>query len=142
MSVEETICSRRAIPHEIASYATPDELKGAAAAAPRRQKSWKRRKECKRQRERGKEEAENNKLKKYRLAVVVSKKVSKSAVKRNRIRRRLYSCFEEFENDIVRPSEVVITVFSEEIADLDWQKLKTNLGQLLTQAGIIAKRLN
>src|SRR6185437_7196150 len=54
----------------------------------------------------------------YRLAVIVSKKVHKSAVARNRVRRRIY--------EIVRTGpaipaayDIVVTVFSDQIITTD-----------------------
>ena len=54
---------------------------------------------------------ENPKRDSYRLAVVVSRKVNKSAVARNRIRRRLYEAVRQLEVDIIRPYDIVLTVF-------------------------------
>ena len=47
----------------------------------------------------------------YRVAVVVSRKVNKSAVARNRIRRRLYEISRELAPQISQPHDIVITVF-------------------------------
>lgn len=76
----------------------------------------------------------------HRLAVVVSKKVSKSAVKRNRIRRRLYEAFRAYETDMTEPYDLVVTVFSDQVAELDTPALQRLLKAQLRQAGIIAKR--
>jgi ribonuclease P protein component len=56
--------------------------------------------------------------KSYRAAVVVSRKVDKSAVRRNRIRRRLYEVLRSYETQIVRPYDLVFTVYGKEINDL------------------------
>lgn len=71
----------------------------------------------------------------YRVAIVVSKKISKSAVVRNRIRRRLFACLrqEEFKN--LGSCDVVVTVFSAEILKEPQAKLISHLQKLLTQAG-------
>jgi len=61
--------------------------------------------------------AENPRRKDYRLAVVVSRKVNKSAVARNRIRRRLYALSRELGKDIAAPYDIVITVFHDSVLD-------------------------
>lgn len=54
----------------------------------------------------------------YRLAVVVSRKVHKSAVTRNRIRRRLYEAFRRHEANISGSYDMVFTVYHEQVAKL------------------------
>lgn len=75
----------------------------------------------------------------YRLAVVVSKKVHKSAVRRNRIRRRLYEVFRQYEPEITKPYDIVLTVFHEQIADLPAKELQMLVRAQLRQTGIIPK---
>lgn len=82
----------------------------------------------------------NTKRQKYRLAVVVSKKVSKSAVTRNRIRRRLYEQVRLHQLEITEPYDIVMTVFHEQLATLPADELKRLLRAQLRQAGIIARR--
>src|SRR5437016_3838925 len=59
----------------------------------------------------------NPRRKTYRLAVVVSRKVHKSAVARNRMRRRLYAIVQELESQISEPYDIVITVFNSSILE-------------------------
>ncbi len=73
----------------------------------------------------------------YRLAVVVSRKISKSAIVRNRIRRRLYEAVRIREDEIKAPYDMVITVFHEQLQDLSDLELKRLIGAQLHQAGII-----
>src|SRR5438445_10027858 len=54
----------------------------------------------------------------YRAAVVVSRKVSKSAVVRNRIRRRLYEIIRRQALAIPPGTDLVVTVFDERAAEL------------------------
>src|ERR1700691_5736781 len=54
----------------------------------------------------------------YRAAVIVSRKVQKSAVARNRIRRRIYEIIRASEADITGNYDIVLTVFSEQVAEL------------------------
>lgn len=80
---------------------------------------------------------ENPRRQNYRLAVVVSKKVNKSAVVRNRIRRRIYEAVRIIENQITKPYDLVITVFHEQIADMDAAEVQDLIKSQLKQAKII-----
>ncbi len=75
----------------------------------------------------------------YRAAVVVSRKVHKSAVVRNRIRRRLYEIVRRHEAGIAQPVDIVITVFDDHIANIPAPQLEIALLDLFHQARIIAK---
>lgn len=75
----------------------------------------------------------------YRLAVVVSKKVNKSAVVRNRIRRRLYEAVRQLEADITQPHDIVLTVFHSSVTDEPAQSLARQVKKQLTDAGVLAK---
>ena len=77
----------------------------------------------------------------YRLAVVVSKKVNKSAVARNRIRRRLYEAVRHHEADITQPYDIVLTVFHSSVTDEPARSLARQVKKQLADAGILAKRL-
>lgn len=81
----------------------------------------------------------NPRRKTYRMAVVVSKKISKSAVVRNRIRRRLYEAARLLEDRIVEPRDIVVTVFHEQVADMPSSELQTMVKSQFKQAGIITK---
>lgn len=76
--------------------------------------------------------------KSYRLAVVVSKKVSKSAVVRNRIRRRIIEVLRLEAENIKGPYDIVITVFDEKAATMPSSDLATSIKNLLTGAGVIS----
>jgi len=73
----------------------------------------------------------------YRCAVVVSKKVSKSAVVRNRIRRRIYELVRQISGDITGAYDIVITVFTPQLAKTPTTALQKSLYQILSQAGVI-----
>lgn len=79
----------------------------------------------------------NPRRQEYRLAVVVSKKVNKSAVVRNRIRRRLYEIVRL--QEIQQPYDMVLTVFDEQVASLLAGELEQILLAQLHQASIIGK---
>jgi ribonuclease P protein component len=69
----------------------------------------------------------------YRLAVVVSRKVSKSAVVRNRIRRRIYEIVRLHMKDTAptRPHDMIITVFDESFASAEAHELRSRIGRLI-----------
>ena len=70
----------------------------------------------------------------YRVAVVVSKKVNKSAVKRNRIRRRVYEQVRLADVTIEPGTDLVFTVFSDQIAEIGAAKLQKAIQELLQKA--------
>jgi len=74
----------------------------------------------------------------YRCAVVVSKKVNKSAVARNRIRRRVYEIVRGLEVNIKAPYDIVITIFSDEVRTMPAEQLQKTVHELLQQAGMIS----
>jgi ribonuclease P protein component len=84
--------------------------------------------------------APNNKRDSYRLAVVVSKKVSKLAVVRNRIRRRIYEVVRKNQDRITGPYDVVITVYSEQLMDMPSQEIEKLIIEQLSQSGVISYR--
>lgn len=84
---------------------------------------------------------ENPKRDTYRLAVVISRKVNKSAVVRNRIRRRLYEAVRQLEADIIRPYDIVLTVFHSSVSDEPAQSLARQAKKQLADAGILARRI-
>jgi ribonuclease P protein component len=80
---------------------------------------------------------QNDRRKEYRLAVVVSKKVSKSAVVRNRIRRQLYEAVRRFEAKITAPYDMVLTVFHEQVKELSGQEVDRLVRAQLRQGGVL-----
>jgi len=79
----------------------------------------------------------NQRRDQYRLAVVVSRKVHKSAVKRNRIRRRLYEVFRLLSPKFNGPYDMVCTVYSDQILQLSNDELTEAVAQVLKNANII-----
>lgn len=69
----------------------------------------------------------------YRLAVVVSKKVSKSAVVRNRIRRRIYEIVRMHRQEQAGPwpCDIVISVFDERAATVPAEEIRAAVLGLL-----------
>lgn len=75
----------------------------------------------------------------YRLAVVVSRKVSKSAVVRNRIRRRIYEVVrvEKKSAGSLWPYDMVLTVFDERFATMPAEEVRGTVLGLLQKAKIL-----
>lgn len=73
----------------------------------------------------------------YRLAVVVSRKVDKSAVVRNRIRRRIYELIRIKSTDFILNVDMVISVHSKDVASMKASDLNELIKQLLLKAALI-----
>ncbi|MEM6997313.1 MAG: ribonuclease P protein component [Patescibacteria group bacterium] len=69
---------------------------------------------------------QNPKRKNYRLAVIVSKKVAKSAVTRNRIRRRIYELIRK-NIDGMPNLDIAIIVHDERVSTVDHTELERSL---------------
>jgi len=83
----------------------------------------------------------NERQKSWRLAVVVSRKVSKSAVVRNRIRRRIYEIVRLSVGDFNEPQDFVVIAFSPQLAELETAKLSATVLDLFKHAGVKVGRL-
>jgi ribonuclease P protein component len=79
----------------------------------------------------------NSRRKTYRVAVVVSRKVSKSAVVRNRIRRRVYEAFQDYQAQVNGPYDLVFTAFNEQLATVEFEEVKRQVGSLLQKANVL-----
>lgn len=76
-----------------------------------------------------------NKHRKHaRFAVVVSKKVHKSAVGRNRIRRRIYEIIRQDLPRIALPHDIVVIITSSEVLTLPAPELQQLMHQSFEQA--------
>ena len=71
-----------------------------------------------------------------RVAVIVGKKVSKSAVVRNRIRRRVFEVVRTHHEHIRPQFDIAITIFSIEYATMPADELKTEILMLFRDAGL------
>lgn len=80
----------------------------------------------------------NQRRKTYRLAVVVSRKVNKSAVVRNRIRRRIYEAVRQHQASIIQPYDIVVTVFHDTVAELTTEELQAQIKRQLTASQILS----
>lgn len=81
---------------------------------------------------------ENTRRRESRLAIVVSKKISKRAPERNRIRRRLYEAVRLRWADIKPGQDMVITVFDDRVGTISSQELNKSVEELLTNAKLIS----
>jgi ribonuclease P protein component len=80
----------------------------------------------------------NNRRQTYRVAVVVSRKVHKSAVVRNRIRRRIYEAVRLELPSTVPPYDLVFTAFSDMLVAMPSSELRQLVTSLLKKAGLRA----
>jgi ribonuclease P protein component len=79
----------------------------------------------------------NDRRRDWRLAVVVSRKVSKSAVIRNRIRRRIYEVIRLHQDQIVGSYDFIFIVFSPQLTELEPKKLTASVMELMEKAGVL-----
>jgi ribonuclease P protein component len=78
----------------------------------------------------------NPNRKNSRFAVVVSKKVHKGAVGRNRMRRRVYEIIRHELPKIPHAHDVAVMIFSSEVMNLPAEELTETIRQLFTQADL------
>ena len=76
----------------------------------------------------------NQRRKDSRFAVVVSKKVLKSAVGRNRIRRRVYEIIRNELPKIDGTFDVVVLIFHKSVKDIPHEELKETLVNTFKEA--------
>lgn len=74
-----------------------------------------------------------------RFAVVISKKVIKGAVGRNRVRRRVYEIIRHELPRIQDNADIVLIIFSAEVRDMPAAELTQSIQQLLTDADVYKK---
>lgn len=71
-----------------------------------------------------------------RIAVVVSKKVEKTAVGRNRIRRRIYETLRKNFQYVPEKTDYVFVVFSKDILTMPQSELEKLLGGLVEESKV------
>ena len=72
-----------------------------------------------------------------RMAVVVSKKVEKTAVGRNRIRRRVYEVLRRNLELIPGKTDYIFVVYSREVGRMEFKELEKMIGELVGESKII-----
>lgn len=78
----------------------------------------------------------NPRRKSPRIAVVISKKVLKSAVGRNRIRRRVYEIVRQEIPQLAPKHDIVLLIFSRELRDCPYDDLRETVQHLFLEAGL------
>ena len=71
-----------------------------------------------------------------RVAVVVSKKVAKTAVKRNRIRRRVYEALRCNFELIPKKRDYIFVVYSNDVIKMSYAELVKLLGELVAESKV------
>lgn len=74
-----------------------------------------------------------------RVAVVVGKKVAKSAVKRNRIRRRVFEVIRTHWDHIKPHQDISLTIFTAEFLTMSPEEVEQTIISVLTQAHLYTK---
>ena len=67
---------------------------------------------------------------------MVSRKVHKSAVVRNRIRRRIYEIVRMQESRIAGSYDLIYTIYSDQLAEMPHEQLNETIVEKLEKAGI------
>jgi len=80
--------------------------------------------------------ASNSRRQTFRAAVVVSKKVDKSAVVRNRIRRRVYEAVRLETSSLEGSYDLIFSVFDAQLATADAATVRKQVADLLRRAGL------
>lgn len=77
-----------------------------------------------------------------RVAVVVSKKVTKTAVSRNKIRRRVYEALRENFEYIPLKRDYIFVVYSADVLTLPYPDLVKLLGELVAESKVCYNKEN
>jgi ribonuclease P protein component len=75
-----------------------------------------------------------------RVAVVISKKTLKSAVGRNRVRRRVYEIVRHEMTDFTHAKDIAIIVVSAEVREMEPLELHRSLKELFLKSGLYKNR--
>lgn len=70
------------------------------------------------------------------MGVVVSKKVEKTAVGRNRIRRRIYEALRLNMEDIPKKTDYIFVVYSKDFLKMPFKEIEKILGELVAEAKV------
>lgn len=77
-----------------------------------------------------------------RVAVVVSKKVDKTAVARNRIRRRVYEALRVNFDLVPKKMDYIFVVYSKEVLEMPFAELEKVLGGLVEESKVCYNKNN
>lgn len=70
------------------------------------------------------------------MGVVVSKKVEKTAVGRNRIRRRIYEALRLNMEDMPKKTDYIFVVYSKDFLKMPFKEIEKMLGDLVAEAKV------
>ena len=70
------------------------------------------------------------------MAVVVSKKVEKTAVGRNRIRRRVYEVIRRNFEYLPKETDYIFVIYSKEDLKMPYSELEKTLGELVEESKV------
>lgn len=82
---------------------------------------------------------DNSRRRYPRVAIIVSKKVFKHAVDRNRVRRRIYEIIRLRLPQFQRTVDVAITVYRADARDMPFMDLAAEVDKCLVKLGVITK---
>ncbi len=71
-----------------------------------------------------------------RVAVVVSKKVEKTAVGRNRIRRRVYEVIRRNFEYLPKETDYIFVIYTKDVMRMAFSELEKTLGELVEEAKV------
>lgn len=80
----------------------------------------------------------NERRQSYRLAIIVSRKVHKSAVVRNKIRRRLYERVRILSSSFTGTYDLILIAYDDKIAAMPSAELDREVQKLLIKANLAA----
>jgi ribonuclease P protein component len=79
----------------------------------------------------------NNRRQTFRVAVVVSRKVHKSAVVRNRIRRRVFEIVRLQSERITQPYDLVFLIYNDQLSSLPATEVQAAIMYQLRKAAVL-----
>ena len=79
----------------------------------------------------------NPRRNKYRVAVIVAKKVAKNSPERNRIRRRVYETIRKNEAKIDQNSDIAVLIYDSSVATMPANELDELILKVLKKAGLL-----
>ena len=77
-----------------------------------------------------------------RVAVVVSKKVEKTAVGRNRIHRRVYEVLRKNFDLVPKKMDYVFVIYSKDVIKMGFTELEVELGKLVEESKVCYNKNN
>ena len=82
----------------------------------------------------------NQKTKQFKVAIVVSRKVSKSAVTRNLIRRRFYEVVGGVKEGIKNNTDLIFVVQNVDVVNLPFEELTQLINKSIVESGVLQKQ--